>query len=83
MRKLALLTLIVLAVACQGIGCLKLPSQQATKQNLANWELFAPAHKWYLDADKMLSADSKRIRKRTLDDSVSLARKLAGEGNDE
>lgn len=79
MRNFALLTLFVLSLACHGMGCLKLPPQAAAKQNLANWELFAPGHKRYLDADMRLSPDSKRIRKRTLDDAVSLARKLTGE----
>lgn len=83
MRNFALLTLFVLSLACHGMGCLKLPPQQATKQNLANWELFAPAHKVYLNDDPALSLDSKRIRIRALGDSVSLARKLAGEGSDE
>lgn len=81
MKNFALLTLFVLSLA--GMGCLKLPPQEATKQNLANWELFAPAHKRYLDADTRLSSVSKRIRKRALADSVSLARKLTGEGNDD
>lgn len=77
MRNFALLILFVLSLA--GMGCLKLPPQAAAKQNLANWELFAPGHKRYLDADMRLSPDSKRIRRRTLDDAVSLARKLTGE----
>ncbi len=83
MRNFALLTLIVLSLACYGMGCIKLPPQQATNQNLANWELFAPAHKRYIDADMQLPDGSKRIRTRTLDDSVSLARKLVGEVKDE
>ena len=83
MRKFALLALIVLALACYGMGCLKLPPQEATKQNLRNWELFAPAHKRYLDADARLPDGSKSIRKRTLDDAMSLARKLIGESTDE
>ena len=81
MRNFALLILFVLSLA--GMGCLKLPPQAAAKQNLANWELFAPAHKKYLDADMRLSPVSKRIRKRALEDSVSLARKLTGERNDD
>lgn len=81
MRKFALLTLVVLSLA--GMSCLKLPPQEATKQNLRNWELFAPAHKAYLNADEALPGSSKRIRIRALGDAVSLARKLTGEGDDD
>lgn len=82
MRKPALLTLFVLSLAFCGMGCLKLP-REAAKQNLRNWELFAPAHKAYLNADATLSAGSKRIRIRALGDAVSLARKLTGEAENE
>ncbi len=83
MRNFALLTLFVLSLACHGMGCLKLPPQEAAKQNLRNWEQIAPSYKRYLDADGRLSADSKRIRKRTLDDYTSLARNLTGEDDNE
>ena len=79
MRNFTILALFVLSLACYGMGCLKLPPPAAAKQNLDNWELLAPAHKKYLDADEGLSTDGKRIRKRTVDDAVSLARKLTGE----
>ena len=79
MRNFALLTLFVLSLAFSGMGCLKLPPQEATKQNLRNWELFARFHNRYLDADAALPENSKRLRKQALDDSVSLARKLTGE----
>ena len=83
MRNFAILTLFVLGLACHGMGCLKLPPQESAKQNLRNWEQVAPSYKRYVDADARLSADSKRIRKRTLDDYMSLARKLTGETEDE
>lgn len=71
---------IVLTLTCVLIlsGCsLSLwPAKTAARANHANLKLIVPAYKKYLDKDADLSADSKKIRKRSADEALALAKKM-------
>ncbi len=68
-RVLLILTLMCLVPLA---GCSLLPNANFAKQNLKNWELHAPAARKHYNT---LEEDSKKIRNRSLDSAINLAKK--------
>lgn len=66
---------LLLLCACL-VGCTWRPDAKAAKVNLDYWVRIAPYAKAGIDKDATLNANSKRIRKRSVDSAVTHARAM-------
>lgn len=73
--KLRFLTCVMLLCVCL-VGCTWRPDAKAAKVNLDYWVRISPYAKAGIDKDASLNADSKRIRKRSVDAAVAHAKAM-------